>query len=265
MSQFEPAVIVSNKNENVSIFETIDAIKDAGFKNVFLEWYNKDLEVSQEEQLQYVKDKGLNVIFVHLGYESIDNLWIEEETNIVQRYKNDIRSCYENNIPMVIMHLTNKKNNPTISEIGLKRVKEICDYAKSLNIKIAFENTKIKEYLYYVIDNIKNDNVGICFDTGHYHTHFKDKIDFNRLKNRIFAVHLHDNDQSYDQHLLPYDGTLNWDKTIKKIKDCNYTGPVTLEIHYRNIYTNITINKYYKKGYEIALKIKKIFEEYEKC
>ena len=38
---------------------------------------------------------------------------------------------------------------------------------------------------------------------------------FNKFKNRIFAVHLHDNDQSDDQHLLPFDGTIDWNKTIK--------------------------------------------------
>ena len=34
---------------------------------------------------------------------------------------------------------------------------------------------------------------------------------FNKFKNRIFAVHLHDN----DQNLLPFDGTIDWNKTIK--------------------------------------------------
>lgn len=36
------AVVVSNDNKDVSIYETINAIKDAGFKNVFIQWYNKN-------------------------------------------------------------------------------------------------------------------------------------------------------------------------------------------------------------------------------
>ena len=81
---------------------------------------------------------------------------------------------------MVVMHLTSKSEAPMYSEVGLKRVREICDYAKSLNVKVAFENTKIKGYLDYVIENIKNDNVGICFDSGHCHAHFNDDFNFNR-------------------------------------------------------------------------------------
>lgn len=260
---YEPAVVISNYNENVSVYDTIDAISNSGFKKAFIEWYNKDWDVSQEEQLKYARKKGLNIIFAHLGYQNINDIWIEQETNIVERYKNDIKKCHENNIPMVVMHITSKSEAPMYNETGLKRIKEICDYAKSLNIKIAFENTKIKGYQEYIIENIDNKNVGICFDSGHCHAHFKDEFDFNKFKNKIFAVHLHDNDQSDDQHLLPFDGTIDWNKTIKKLKDNNYKGPITLEIHYHRDYVNMDINEFYKKGYKIALKIKEIFENNE--
>jgi len=261
MNKYEPAVVVSNYNKKCNVFETIDAIYNAGFRNVFIEWYNRDWKISQEEQLVYVKEKGLNIIFAHLGYQNINDLWIDEETGIVDRYKNDIRICHENGIPMVVMHLTSKTEAPMYGETGLNRLKEICDYAKSLNVQVAFENTKIKGYLDYVIENIDNDNVGICFDSGHYHAHFNDELDFDKFKNRIFAVHLHDNDQSDDLHLLPFDGTLDWKDTIKKIKEANYEGPVTLEIHHHRNYVNMPVSEFYKKGYDIALKIKEMFEE----
>ena len=143
----------------------------------------------------------------------------------------------------------------------IKRLKEIVDYADSLNIKVAFENTKIKGYLEYVLDNIKNDNVGLCYDSGHCHAHFKDDFDFNKFKNRIFAIHLHDNDGTKDQHLLPFDGTIDWDYVINELKDNNYEGHTTLEIHYFHDYTNMNIDEFYKKGYEIGSRIRKMFEE----
>lgn len=79
MDKYEPAVVISNYNENCSVYETIDAIKNAGFKNVFLEWYNKDWEINQEEQLKYARENGLNIIFAHLGYQNINDMWIEKE------------------------------------------------------------------------------------------------------------------------------------------------------------------------------------------
>jgi len=250
----EIAVCVQNSNKNVTPFETIDSIKKAGFKNVFVQWYNDDWHPSQEEQLKYIKKCELKVIFAHLGYQNINDLWVENENGdkLVNRYKNDIKNCYKNNIPMVVMHLTSKKETPPYNEIGLNRLKEIANYAKELNIKIAFENTKIKGYLEYVIKNINNDNVGICFDSGHYHAYFNDEFDFSKFKNKIFAVHLHDNDKSDDLHLLPFDGTIDWDNVIQKLKDCNYNGPITLELCYRRDYLNLTLDEFYTKGYEIG-------------
>ena len=34
----EPAVVISNYNVGDTLYETIDAISNSGFKNVFLEW-----------------------------------------------------------------------------------------------------------------------------------------------------------------------------------------------------------------------------------
>ena len=212
------AVVIHNNNENVTVSETIDAIKKAGFKDVFVQWYNKEWEYSQEEQLKYARKQGLNIIFAHLGYKNINDLWKEcdEGNKLVENYKKDIKICKQNNIPMVVMHLTSKKVAPNYNEIGLERIREIVNYAKELDIKVAFENTKIKGYLEYVIQNLDNDNVGICYDAGHCHVHFNDEFPYEMFKNKIFAVHLHDNDKSDDLHLLPFDGTIDWEKLIKK-------------------------------------------------
>ena len=254
----ELAVVVNNDNDkSVTIYETIDAIKKAGFNNVFVQWYNKDWSPSQEEQLKIIKEKELNIIFAHLGYKGINNIWLEGEDgdNLVSAYKEDIRICKENGIPMVVMHLTSKHEAPTYGKIGLNRIKEIVDYAKELDVKVAFENTKIKGYLDYVISNIDNGNVGICLDSGHYHVHFDDELNWDLFKNRIFAVHIHDNDKSDDLHLLPFDGTLDWEDFISKLDNANYEGPITMELCYRNDYLNMSVDEFYKKGYEVGTKL----------
>lgn len=263
MNHREIAVAISNDNQEVSVTETIDAIKNAGFKNVFIQWYNKDWNPSQEEQLKYVREQGLNVIFAHLGYQNINDLWLENENgeNLVPRYINDLKICKENNIPMVVMHLTSKSVAPIYNEIGIKRLQKIVDYAESLDIQVAFENTKTKGYLEYVMDHIHNKNEGICFDSGHYHVYFDDELDFSKFKDRIFAVHLHDNDKSGDLHLIPFDGTLDWANIINNLKDNGYQGHVTLELCYRYDYLKDGINNFYKKGYEAACKLQELFEK----
>ena len=258
----ELAVVVSNDNKNTNPIETINAIKEAGFKNVFIQWYDKEWDISQEEQLEYIRKCNLNVIFAHLGYQNINDIWEEEKNGeeIIERYKKDIKVCKDNNIPMVVMHLTSKSKAPIYNEIGLERIRKIVDYAKELSMKVAFENTKIKGYLEYVFDNIKNDNIGICYDAGHCHAHFHDEFDFDKFKNKILAVHLHDNDKSDDQHFLPFDGTIEWENVIEKLVKNGYDGPVTLELCYSEKYLDKTLEEFYKEGLEIGVKLSKIFE-----
>ena len=258
----ELAVVVQYGNKDVTVKETIEAIKGANFKNVFVQWYdNKDWSMTQEEQVEFIKSQGLNIIFAHLGYQNINSIWVEgdEGEALVERYKRNIRECKERGIELVIMHLTSKHVAPMYNEIGLNRIKKITDYAKEVGVKVAFENTKIRGYLEYVLGNITDSHVGMCFDAGHFHAHFDDDFNHEFVKNRIFAVHLHDNDKSDDQHLLPYDGTVNWNLVVDKLKDCNYNGPITLELYYRKDYLKDNIKIFYKEGYERGLKIAKIY------
>ena len=257
------AVVISNDNLEVTPFETIDAIKEAGFNDVFVQWYNKDWNTNQQEQLDYIRKQGLNIIFAHLGYQNINAIW-EEGTvgdELVTRFKNDLDICKENGFDMVIMHLTAKLLAPPFGKIGLARIKEITTHAKKLGIKVAFENTRHKGYLEYIVSNIPDDNVGICFDSGHYHTHFDDEFDFEFFKGRIFAIHLHDNDKNSDQHLTPYDGTIDWDWLLTNLKKANYDGPITMELCYRNEYLNTNLIDFYKQGYEIGLTLARKFDE----
>lgn len=257
------AVVVSNDNENVSAYQTIDAIAQAGFKNVFIQWYNKDWSPSQTQQLDYIRKKNLNVLFAHLGYQKINTLWEKGEKGDahITRYQQDLKICKENGINLVCMHLTERDTAPTCFEEGLRRIKAICDTAKELDMRVSFENTKVKGYVEYVLNHIQDEHVGFCFDSGHYHAHFKDELDFEPFKERIFAVHLHDNHGEKDEHLLPMDGNLDWEATLKHLAECGYDGPIILELCYRREYLKMPIDEFYKKGYDLAKKLALRYEE----
>ncbi len=245
---------VQNGNKNVTPQQTIQAIKNAGFDGVFIQWYNKENLFSQEEQLKLCRKLGLKIVFAHLGYKNINNIWLEgdEGDNLVKNYINDLDACSKNKIEMVVMHLTSKSEAPEPNLIGIKRLQKIVNHAEKLNIKIAFENTKIWGYLEYVLKHIQNKNVGICFDSGHYHAHFNDKFNWDNFKDKIFAVHLHDNDKSDDLHLLPFDGTINWNALTENLKKANYSGPVILESCYRYEYLNMSVEEFYKLSLQKA-------------
>lgn len=255
------AVVVSNDNTNTDVESTINAICNAGFKDVFVQWYDKDFEVDQAKQVEMCKQKGLNIIFAHLGYQNINTIWTNEGEHFTERYKKNILDLHNLGIDMVVMHASAKWVAPEPNEIGLNRFKEVIEYAKSLGVKVAMENTKISEHLEYVLNNIDSENLGVCFDLGHYHCNSKDKWNVTKFKNRIFCVHIHDNNGVDDQHLLPFDGNINWNEYMKLLNDLNYHGPITMELCYRNDYNSISPEEFYLRGYKCGLELKKLKEK----
>ena len=259
------AVCVQNSNKNVSVKETIDSIYGAGFKNVFVQYYHKDTAVLSElEQINYCKELGLNIIFCHLGYHApraINEIWLEGENGdkVIDGYIEDIKLLKEKQIDLVVMHLISGKEPPMYNTIGLERLKKLVKAAKQLGTRIAFENTKNSGYLEYVITNIKDENIGICYDSGHCHAYFNDEFNYEMFKDRIFAVHFHDNDKTDDLHLLPFDGTIDWTDVLTKLKSTNYNGPITLELCYRYNYLNQSLNNFYNQGFDIGLKLENIY------
>ncbi len=261
--------VITSNDKNKDATNIINAINRAGFDGVFLQWYNKDLPLTQQEQLNLCKNLGLDVEFVHFGYKGINNIWLEGEDGdlLVDYYKKDLDACGLSGIKLVVMHITSKMLAPSPSEIGIKRLKIIADYADSLGIKIAFENTKLKGYLEYVFDNIQNKNIGVCLDVGHSHCHFEDDFNFEKFKGKILAVHLHDNhgfsddDGLRDEHLLPFDGNIDWQFYVKNLIDSGYDGSITLESHNKH-YPDLSLDEFYEMSYEKAKKLKEMFDVY---
>jgi sugar phosphate isomerase/epimerase len=71
--------------------------------------------------------------------------------------------------------------------------------------------------------------VGLCYDSGHGNKGEDGLRHLDRLKHRLIAVHLHDNDGTADQHLIPFTGTVDWERLAQILSCSPYTGPVNIE------------------------------------
>jgi sugar phosphate isomerase/epimerase len=256
------AQCIQNENINPSASDTIRAIKKVGFTAIFTQWYHRDWLFSQEEQLKLCKELNLEIVFAHLGYDGINNMWLDNKEGdlLTKQHIADLNICHANNIKMVVLHSASGDFPPPPNKLGLDRFQKIVDYAEHLGIQVAFENQRKLVYLDYIFDNIYNRNIGVCYDSGHDHSFSKDSFNWDKYKDKIIAVHLHDNDSSCDQHLLPFDGTIDWHQLAKKLKHAGYNGPITLESCYRNDYSKMSLEEFYKLSYEKSLKLAKIFE-----
>src|SRR5262249_9440892 len=89
-------------------------------------------------------------------------------------------------------------------------------------------------------------DIGICYDTGH--GHLQDSIpDFANVR----AMHLHDNHKGKDEHLWPFDGTLDWPVLIEKLFVAKYDGSFMFEARGEEL----------AKGNEVKEKLQDLWQE----
>lgn len=71
---------------------------------------------------------------------------------------------------------------------------------------------------------------GICLDVGHARL-LGDPVDAIEVASgHIVASHLHDTLGSRDDHLVPYDGSIDWTRALLAFQKVGYSGPWTFEL-----------------------------------
>jgi len=92
--------------------------------------------------------------------------------------------------------------------------------------------SSLPEHLVDLVDGLNHELIGACWDTGHGHASSLDQMkSVHLLGSRLKALHVQDNDGVNDQHLLPFQGTINWSQLMKALRDIQYTGDFTYEAH----------------------------------
>ncbi|MDR3122759.1 MAG: sugar phosphate isomerase/epimerase [Treponema sp.] len=99
-----------------------------------------------------------------------------------------------------------------------KSFDELQDYCRERGARICIENlpdsperfqTEMFDRLFARYDG---SFMGLCFDTGHGNITSRDCLYFaRRYTDRLFIAHIHDNHGATDEHLIPFEGTFNWE------------------------------------------------------
>lgn len=236
--------------------ERLRLIKEAGFDSVLL-WWGDEPE-GDEKDKQSLPDAaralGLEVENIHAPFDNANLLWTDDlqAEEIMNRYKQCILYCSVHQIPTTVLHLTGGDTPPPPSELGLQRIKALTELAEQKNVNIAMENVRRFEHIQFVFDRIQSDRLGFCYDSGHENCFTKGANLLDLFGDRLFALHLHDNDETGDLHLLPGDGTVHWESVMKKIKACHYPGPLTLEVNteFTDLYEGLSASRFLNIAYE---------------
>jgi sugar phosphate isomerase/epimerase len=107
-------------------------------------------------------------------------------------------------------------------------------FAKQRGVTIALENTPAEigspETLQTLIRETHLKDLRFCFDFGHAHIEEGVAKSFETMRDRIVTTHIHDNHGETDEHLLPFDGTIDWEAALKLFAAAPNPLPVVIEL-----------------------------------
>jgi sugar phosphate isomerase/epimerase len=122
------------------------------------------------------------------------------------------------------------------SRDGARRsVDELRKAAEPLGVRIAVEVipnelSRAESLVYFIEEVVDAADVGICLDFGHAHID-GDLVDaIETVSEHLITTHVHDNRGRTDDHLVPFEGTIDWPGTLTAVQKIGYEGTLLLEL-----------------------------------
>src|SRR5260370_34523684 len=142
----------------------------------------------------------------------------------------------------LILHMGGRRQtaDPRKRDAAFSTLEHLILHARHAGVTICIENTTSEMgdpgYLRAFADETRLAGLRFNFDIGHAHlADFTEEErlekSFSPLRALVSSVHLHDNHGEKDEHLPPYDGTIDWPAAIKILQSAPQTNlPLVLEL-----------------------------------
>jgi sugar phosphate isomerase/epimerase len=144
-------------------------------------------------------------------------------------------------IPMqvLVVHLgwprTHTRLGGSNRDAARRSVEELFRLAEPLGVRIAVEVipndlSRAGSLVHFVEDDVESADISICLDFGHAHME-GDLVDaIEVVSGHLATIHMHDNGGRADDHLVPFEGTIDWPAALTAVQKVGYDGPLTFEI-----------------------------------
>ena len=142
----------------------------------------------------------------------------------------------------MVVHMggTRETADPRKRDAAFSSLEHLILHARHVGVTITVENTTSEmgepAYLRAFVDETRLSRLRFNFDIGHAHLAegpVEDGVakSFEALRNLVASAHIHDNHGEKDEHLPPYDGTINWASALKLLDSAPTKDlPLTLEL-----------------------------------
>jgi len=142
----------------------------------------------------------------------------------------------------LVLHMGGSREtaDPRKRDAAFSTLEHLVLHAHHAGVTICVENTTSEmgdpAYLHTFVEETRLTGLRFNFDIGHAHLAElpeDERIEksFAPLRELVASVHLHDNHGDKDEHLPPYDGSIDWPAAIKILQSASQTSlPIVLEL-----------------------------------
>jgi len=202
------------------------------------------------EFLRHASDTGVAIPQAHLSLQ-ID-ITDDDDGHVTDELKRWLDMYLGMGIKSAVLHPGGHRYGRAHPEMTLAELQErrlralriLTEHIKGSDLSICLENVGYCgscEALNAIIDPIGDKNLGICLDTGHLNLSFHRTGRFGETYRqahfirtagqRLRALHIHDNDGTGDQHLMPYThGNIDFREVMTALREIGCEHPLNLEI-----------------------------------
>ena len=152
----------------------------------------------------------------------------------VRELEQAIGACAAFGAPNLVVHTGLVSGDDEEVSRCVESLHHAAEWAKGLGVNLALENgtapgTSVG-LLMEVLRRLGMENAGICLDVGHSAIYSNPHADVRQARPFLFSVHLHDNDGTEDQHLLPGRGTVDFFDVVAFLRKSGFIGIMTMEV-----------------------------------
>jgi sugar phosphate isomerase/epimerase len=142
----------------------------------------------------------------------------------------------------LVLHMGGSREtaDPRKRDAAFSTLEHLILHAHHAGVTICVENTASEmgdpNYLRAFVDETRLTGLRFNFDIGHAHLaelpeNERIEKSFSPMRELVASVHLHDNHGEKDEHLPPYDGSIDWPAAIGTLQSAPQTSlPIVLEL-----------------------------------
>lgn len=240
----------------VTILESLALCREAGFKVFDMNFCDNglqdgflmsdDWERKIDEIMEAGSRLGIEFSQSHLEFYNVLDFRIPNREIREELVRRGIAASGKMGVKWAVLHPGTIYEDGAYSleksrKANMEYLKPHLEQAALWGVGIAVENLPDKERrrfggapeeLIDFVDEMKTENLGICWDIGHANLMKLDQAQWiRRIGPRLKAVHVADNFGEWDEHMAPYYGSVNWVSVVQALKEIEFPYDFTFEIH----------------------------------